>query len=166
MSRDAATPVSDLMVLSIHPRHVASILAGEKTVELRRTRPNVAPGQPIAIYSTSPESALVATGRVAHVEVSGPASLRSSTLLDAARVSREEYDAYFAGAERAVALHLTDITQLRHRVALSQLRERVRYSPPQTWHFFDAAGRGSLGGSQGTPRNSGNDLIGRHRRAS
>ena len=144
MSREAPTAGSGLMILSIHPRHVANILTGEKTVELRRTRPNVGPGQPIAIYSTNPESALVAVGRVSHVEVSKPACLRTETLLSAARVSGDEYDAYFAGAGRAVALHLREVTPLRDHVALSHIRQRRRYSPPQTWHFFDAAALGDL----------------------
>lgn len=142
MSRDAMG--SQLMILSIHPRHVAKILSGEKSVELRRTRPNVAPGQPIAIYSTQPESALVAVARVAHVEVSKPALLRASTLLEAARVSGDEYDAYFAGAHKAVALHLRAVTPLRNCVPLSHIRQRRPYSPPQTWHYFDAAALGTL----------------------
>lgn len=144
MSREATNPDSDLMILSIHPRHVANILAGAKTVELRRTRPNAAPGQPIAIYSTKPDSALVAVGKVARVEVSTPGSLRRAALLRAARVSGDEYDAYFAGADRAVALHLQDVTPLRNRVALHHIRQRRPYSPPQTWHFFDAAALGAL----------------------
>ena len=89
MSSETAFPQSDLMILSIHPRHVASILSGAKTVELRRTRPNVHPGQAIAIYSTNPESALVAAGRVERVEVSTHATLRAKKLFKAAQVSPE-----------------------------------------------------------------------------
>lgn len=144
MNHEIPTSDADLMILSIHPRHVASILSGKKTVELRRTRPNVASGQPIVIYATNPESALVAVGTVEHVEVSTPTLMRQAAILRAARVSGEEYDAYFAGSHRAIALHLGDVTPLQNRVALSHLRQRRRYTPPQTWHFFDAAGLRAL----------------------
>ena len=144
MTADLSAPDTDLMVVSIHPRHVATILSGEKTVELRRTRPHVAAGQPIAIYSTSPESALVAVGAVDRVQVSTPSALRTPSLLLDARVSEREYDAYFRGTDRAVAVHLRDVAPLQNRVTLSHLRSRRRYTPPQTWHFFDAAGLRAL----------------------
>lgn len=144
--RDVASPRAELMVLSVHPRHVARILSGRKTIELRRTRPQVLPGQPIALYSTTPESALVAVVKVARLEVATPDALRSDELLEAAQISADEYDAYFRGADRAVALHLRDVAPLRNRVALSQIRERRQYFPPQTWHFFDAAGLRALVG--------------------
>ena len=54
MTVEAATDRrSQIMLLSIRPRHVAKILDGTKTVELRRGRPIIVPGQPLAIYSTS-----------------------------------------------------------------------------------------------------------------
>lgn len=144
MKHEIPASEPDLMILSIHPRHVTSILSGRKTVELRRTRPNVTSGQPIVIYATSPESALVAVGTVEHVEVSSPSWLRQPALLRAAQISRQEYDAYYAGSQKAVALHLGNVTTLQNRVALSHLRQRRRYTPPQTWHFFDAAGLRAL----------------------
>lgn len=144
MKHEISASESDLMILSIHPRHVSSILTGKKTVELRRTRPNVTSGQPIVIYSTNPESALVAVGTVEQVEVSSPSSLRRAALLRAAQISGQEYDAYFAGSQKAVALHLGNVAPLQNRVALSHLRQRRRYTPPQTWHFFDAAGLRAL----------------------
>ena len=52
------------------PAHVENILSGIKTVELRLPEPAVAPGQPVAIYATTPSAAVVATCRIERVEVS------------------------------------------------------------------------------------------------
>jgi predicted transcriptional regulator len=126
-----------LMLLSIHPRHVQSILAGLKTVELRRTRPHVQPGQPVAIYATAPTGAVVAMCRVETVMTGTPVAIGSSETLMNAAVSREEFDDYFGHAERAVAIHLREVRPLTHPVTLEHLRSSRDFHPPQTWHFFD-----------------------------
>jgi predicted transcriptional regulator len=125
-----------LMLLSIHPRHVENILAGVKTVELRRTRPAVEPGQPVAIYATTPSAAVVATCRIERVEVAEPACLWTSSG-GLAAISKAQFDSYFEGATSAVALHLSDVAVLQRAVALSEIRQQVVYHPPQTWHYFD-----------------------------
>lgn len=66
------TELTRLMLLSIKPGHVDNILSGSKTVELRRIRPQVSAGQPIAIYATMPVGAVVATCRVRKVDVALP----------------------------------------------------------------------------------------------
>lgn len=126
-----------VMVLSIHPRHVERILEGTKSVELRRTRPLIAPGQPVAIYATQPSGALVATCRIREVQTGPPDSIWRSVGSDTA-LTRVEFDEYFDGADSAVALHLEAVTALVGEVTLEDLRAHERrFQPPQTWHFFD-----------------------------
>lgn len=124
-----------LMLLSIRPVYVEQILTGAKTVELRRTRPDVAPGQPVVIYATTPSAALVASCRIERIEVGMPAAIWSSAGSQAA-LERDEFDCYFAGSTIAVALHLSHVAALRHTVSLEQLRESFGFHPPQTWHFW------------------------------
>jgi predicted transcriptional regulator len=126
-----------LMLLSMHPQHVQSILTGSKTVELRRTRPNVQPGQPVAIYATAPTGAIVAMCRVGTVMTGTVVSIGSSETLMNAAVSREEFDEYFCQAEKAVAIHLRAVRPLTHPVTLEHLRSERDFHPPQTWHFVD-----------------------------
>lgn len=126
------------MMLSIHPQHVRRILDGVKTVELRRTRPAVEPGQPVAIYATSPLAAVVATCRIMRVEVQSPGALWASAGA-AAAVRRQDFDEYFDGVSSAVALHLGGVKSLASAVSLSDLRSSGRFQPPQTWHFLDRA---------------------------
>lgn len=137
------SPDSRVMLVSIHPRHVREILAGRKTQELRRVRPNVAPGQAVLIYATAPTCAVVATARVARVDSAPPDQLRARVLDDAA-LPREEYDAYFEGRATAHAIGLKDVTPLLEVVTLAAMRRRAPYQPPQTWHFLDSAALRSL----------------------
>lgn len=49
--------------------------AGEKTVELRRVRPSIAPGSRVVFYETAPVAAVVAMAVVAEVFQTSPARL-------------------------------------------------------------------------------------------
>ena len=124
------------MLLSIHPRHVRNIVDGAKTIELRKTRPNVQPGQPVAIYETFPTSAVVATCRVARIEVVDVAHLERSTVSDAC-VTQREISNYFAGRDTAYLIHLRDVASLDDPVRLTDIRKNQAFAPPQTWHFLD-----------------------------
>lgn len=127
---------SQIMLLSIRPRHVAKILDGSKTVELRRGRPVIVPGQPLAIYSTTPAAAIVALGRVSRIEVASPRELWDR-VHGLAGVTRNEYDDYFLGATTATGLYLSGISALSAPVSLAELRAPGPFHPPQTWHFLD-----------------------------
>lgn len=134
-----------LMLVSIKPHHVAQILTGTKTVELRRTKPDVRPGQPVAIYATAPVSSVVATCVVANVTTGNPGELADALLPDAA-VTRNEYDAYFRGSDQAVGIHLVNVKPLCEHIALNEIRNRAHFTPPQTWHFIDRIRLGHLMG--------------------
>ena len=132
-----ADATRELMIMSIHPRHLDKIITGAKTVELRKTRPSVRDGQPVALYATSPTRAVVATCMINRVAVGRPTDLKDN-LLGAAQVTSLEYDKYFAGSDRAVALYLEDVLTLPEPITLDHIRLTDRWHPPQTWHFVAA----------------------------
>ena len=125
----------ELMVLSIHPRHLANIMSGAKTVELRRTRPTALPGQPVALYATAPTSAVVATCTIESIEVGSPAAIKRQELL-ASKIDSDDFDSYFNDCEQAVAIRLTRVARLPSPITLAELREADNWHPPQTWHFL------------------------------
>lgn len=131
------------MLLSVHPRHVDAILAGEKTTELRRTRPTAPVGTPVLIYATSPVAAIVATCRLAAVRSADAESLWPSVARSSA-VTREEFDAYFGGGRSAHALELADVARLGVPVSLAHMRSGGAFQPPQTWHLLDGDGLSRL----------------------
>lgn len=136
MTDDHRVDPNRLMLMSIRPRHVKSILSGEKRVELRRTRPVIKHGQPAAIYATTPSAAVVATCRIGAIQSASPQDLWGS-VERISGITREEYNAYFRSSTTAVALHLTEVAALEHPVSLEHLREAGPFNPPQTWHFID-----------------------------
>src|SRR6266542_3119737 len=93
------------LLLSIKPTFARKILSGAKTIELRRVRPNMTPGDHVLIYSSSPEMALLGSAQVEEILSDTPSDLWGQ-VKDNASVSRTEYDAYFSGATTAIGIRL------------------------------------------------------------
>ncbi|MFF7778194.1 ASCH domain-containing protein [Streptomyces tanashiensis] len=88
------------MLLSVHPRFATAILAGTKTVEVRRQRVAAPPGTPVLLYATAPTMAIVGMARIASVQVASPREVWSASRASAG-ISRREYDEYMSGATQA-----------------------------------------------------------------
>lgn len=128
----------DILFISIKPHFVEKILAGEKTVELRRVRPTAAaPGTRVVFYASSPACEVVGVGRVKEVDLASPTAIweRHRGKLG---LSRSEYRSYFAGVAEAIGLLLEDVRPLRRGVPLAVLRERLDgFEPPQSFRYLD-----------------------------
>lgn len=131
----------DALFLSIKPKFVEMLVAGTKTVELRRRRPLAAqPGGLVLVYASSPRMELVGSATIQRVDVGTPEAIWYEHQ-DRVGLSRGEFNAYYDGAEAATAIVLRDI---RPRPAGAMtLRELRRiwtgFSPPQSYRYIDAA---------------------------
>ena len=128
----------EALLLSVRPIFVDRILEGSKTAELRRVCPGVKPGQDVLIYGSSPTMALLASAVVERVETDAPEALWRR-VRHGAGVSKAEYVSYFAGAERAAAIWLSDVLAFERRISLHELRERWPwFRPPQSYCYVRA----------------------------
>jgi len=124
------------VLLSLRPRFADAILAKHKTVELRRTRPNVAAGATLVLYSASPVRAVVGLARLTYIDEAPPQELWQQVAAHSG-VSRLEYDAYFANATKAFALHIEQAAALPAPVTLAQLRDEHGLAPAQSFRYLD-----------------------------
>ncbi len=134
------TANSKNVLISIEGRHAEKIVSGEKTVELRRRRMNLSPGDTLWIYRKMPCRRIVAT-----VTVKGLDEGSSSALWDrhkgACGISRREFREYFYGAKVGFAILLGEVTVLSEPVTLDALREREKgFHPPQFGKYLAAGG--------------------------
>lgn len=128
------------IIISIRPEHVRNIMAGRKTVELRRRFPEgVAACGVMFIYSSSPEQALVGAARIEAVKRMTLGGLWR-TFKDRACVTRDLFDSYFAGAEEGFGVVLGQPIRFDTPIQVRELKERFRFSPPQSYRYL----RGSL----------------------
>jgi predicted transcriptional regulator len=123
------------MLLSVHPRFATAILAGSKTVEVRRQRVAAPPGTPVLLYATAPTMALVGMARIAAVHVASPKDVWSAHRTQTG-ITRREYDAYMSGATQASGLTLEAPVSFEQPVPLSALRAAGSFHPPQSYRYM------------------------------
>jgi predicted transcriptional regulator len=125
------------LFLSLRPRFAELLLSGEKTVELRRVRPNVAPGTRVLLYASSPEMKLVGRAEVAEVQVAPTAQIWKEHGPQTG-ISRKEYDEYLDGLDDAVSIKLVKIRRLDEPRPLQDLRARIAgFQPPQSYRYLN-----------------------------
>ena len=128
-----------MIVLSLKPRFAEAILAGTKTVELRRTGPRIVVPTRGLIYATSPVRALVGTCIVTAVQSDRLAVLWRA-FGSSIGLSHREFLQYFEGLDTGAALTLTAAEPFGQQIPLAELRAEPRgFRPPQNFTYVDAA---------------------------
>jgi predicted transcriptional regulator len=129
----------DEILISLKPRHAENIFQGEKTVELRKRRPNIAPGTRVWIYATSPIAAIKGYANLVEIQ-SGPPPLIWKTLGSRTGISKDEFDIYFEANATAHALVLADVMEMKQALPLKRIRELVDdFHPPQFFCHLNGA---------------------------
>ena len=139
-------PGSRGIVLSIHPKYCSKILAGKKTIELRRRFPVSGIRGSIAyIYSTSPVQAMV--GRMEIVDViKMPICKIWQVYGRDACIEKKELDSYFTGLAVGTVLKIRNPAPLSRKIELPELRRRFGFEPPQSFVYAKADFIGALDG--------------------
>jgi predicted transcriptional regulator len=124
------------MLLSIRPHFVERILDGAKTVELRRQRPAVLPGELAFIYASRPVHALVGAFIISELMEASPSALWPM-IRSRCGVTRREYAEYFSGSKKAVALGIESTWLAPEPVSLEELRQRwPGFTAPQSYRYL------------------------------
>lgn len=108
-------------MISIRPEFVNSILAGTKTVEVRRRFIKLSKGTTLWIYSTLPTGAIVATATLSCIDHDTPKYLwqKYQKNID---ILKKDYNLYFHGCSYGVALTLSLIKKISP-IPLDRIRE-------------------------------------------
>lgn len=142
MTERLVDPVRAL-VLSLKPRFAEAILAGTKTVEVRRVRPRITVQTLALMYASGNARALVGTCMVRSVTRYPADELWHLHGADTA-LSRTEFDAYLQGRDSGVALLLESAEPLAAPISLHTLRRAHGFRPPQSFAYVSHAQRRRL----------------------
>lgn len=125
------------LFISVKPEFVEKIFNGSKTIELRKSAPNVKKDDVIIIYSTSPIMAVIGTCKVKDILILKPAKLwneHSSRF----GIDRKRYFDYYDGKDIAVGIVLKEVKKFNKQIPLSKLRSKfANFHPPQTYRYID-----------------------------
>ncbi|MFC5356388.1 hypothetical protein [Azospirillum himalayense] len=122
------------VLLSIKPEHVENIFNGDKIYEFRRrvfVRRDV---RSAVVYSTSPVGKIVGEFDISEILCASPDELWKKTA-SGSGITRQYYDAYFAGRARAFALAIGAVR--RYEVAVAPRDLLASFRPPQSYMYVD-----------------------------
>lgn len=119
--------------LSVSPRWAALITSGQKTVEWRKSAPELAPGTPFLLYSSAPDKSVIGAGEISGVS-RGPWRELADRLGSRGAATQEELKAYFesGGSERSArAIELASFKAFAKPLPLARLKAlALGFSPP------------------------------------
>lgn len=124
------------LFISVKPQYAKAILDGTKTVELRRTRPNLPDGSLVILYSSTPTRAVVGWACLTGVREGTPIEIWHDYGA-AAAIEEPDYDAYFDGTDQAFALELEGVVAAVQPIPLDTIRS-IGIQPPQSWRYVPA----------------------------
>ncbi len=122
----------EVVLMSVRSPHVERLLAGTKTVELRRRPINVEPGTIVLLYAAGQRKELVGSIVAGPVERDTPRALWRRHR-HVSGLTRAEFDNYFDGSEVGYALAASNARSLPKPIPLPELRRRWQhFTTPQT----------------------------------
>jgi predicted transcriptional regulator len=128
--------MSQVLLLSIKPEFVEKIFNGEKNIELRKSAPNVAPGDLIVIYSTMPVKAVIGICQVKEILKMTPSrmwKLHSKSL----GIDKKRFLEYYENMSLSVGIVLTAIQKFPDCISLESLKKKhPPFQPPQTFRYY------------------------------
>jgi len=128
------------ILISVEERHASNMLAGKKTVELRRKPLNIPPGTRVWVYSKLPRGQIQALAIVDEVVSGTPRSIWKAYGAQSA-ISKPEFDAYFADARAGYAVIFEEVKPLAPILSLTSIRERIsHFHPPQFFKRLSTSG--------------------------
>lgn len=126
---------TNAIFLSIRSQYASKIFDGTKTVELRRVRPRyIEKGALVLIYVPSPVKSLVGAFKIDQVVEMDLSRLWKVTC-DKAGITQEEFDAYYEGVSRGVAIYFKEVWNLPKPIELYKLKEEIDFHPPQGFRY-------------------------------
>jgi predicted transcriptional regulator len=128
-------------VLSIKPEYATKIIAGEKTVELRRRfPPGTVTGALAYVYATVPIQAVIGWATIADVRSMAVPQIWAE-FERAACIGPDDFWQYFGNLKNGYVLVLERPRALAHPVKLSELRASLNFVPPQSYCYADESFR-------------------------
>lgn len=128
--------MSNILLISVKPEFADKILNGIKTIELRKSMPNVVSGDIVLIYSTDPVKAIVGICEVKEIIKMEPQKLwklHSSKI----GIDKLRFDEYYYSIKTAIGIVFSSFIKLPQEIALHSIKEtHPSFTPPQTFRYF------------------------------
>jgi predicted transcriptional regulator len=125
-------------IFSIKPNYAEEIMAGRKTVELRRRFSKVpVVGARVFIYCSSPAKEMIGYATISDVRCM-PIDQIWKVYRSEARITRANFVHYFKGMNEGYVIALHAPQRLRESISMQSLKERFGFRAPQSYRYAGA----------------------------
>ena len=122
------------VLLSIKPKHVKSIIMGEKRYEFRKTIFKNREINRIYIYSSSPVKKIVGTFEIGAILEDHPVNLWAN-VKEYAGINDRDFFSYFEGKSRAFAIEIQNLQEFPDPI--DPYKTMTGFVPPQSFCYVD-----------------------------
>jgi predicted transcriptional regulator/N-acetylglutamate synthase-like GNAT family acetyltransferase len=131
-------PFSAGMLMSIKPEHAASVLSGNKRVEIRRRFSTAWSGYRVSIYASRPQCSIVGDALMQEVVVGNPDHIWEQ-FGDQVGCTREQFERYAHGAKQLYAIVLVDVVPYAKTLSIAEASQAVStpLRPPQSYRSLE-----------------------------
>lgn len=123
------------LLISVKPEFANKILNNEKTIELRKTKPNVKTGDYVIIYSSSPVKAILGFGLIKNIIVSTPIQMWENYSLNVG-IDKLRFIEYYKDKERSIGIEIEHIKRV-NPISLKEIKViETNFHPPQIYRYI------------------------------
>lgn len=128
--------MSKFLFISVNPEFSHKIISKEKTIELRKNRPNVKNGDHVLIYSTVPDKSILGFAKIKRIIELTPEEMWNK-YNDKLGIDKKRFDQYYSGFSKSIGIEMSHICKLKREVSLDTIRSFFpKFSPPQTYKYI------------------------------
>lgn len=128
--------IRKMLLMSVKPQHMRKILDGNKTIELRRTKPKISNGDLIVFYASSPQKAIQGAATVGNIIEGNPCQLWKDYHAQFG-ITMDEFNEYFSGSKKAFGSVLETVWIYNNPIGLLEIREVVdSFMPPRSFRYL------------------------------
>lgn len=133
-------PFNARMLMSIKPELAASVLSGNKKVEVRRRFSKEWTGCRVSIYASHPQCSIVGDALMQEVVVDDPDRIWER-FGDQVGCTREQFERYAHGAKQLYAIVLVDVVPYAKTLSISEASQAVSapLHPPQSYRSLETS---------------------------
>jgi len=129
--------VKKILFISVKPEFVKKIFDGSKTIELRKSSPQVKKDDYVVIYTTSPVMAATGMCKVKEIIKASPKNLWKDYEKELG-IDKKRFFEYYEGKNAAVGIVLKEKKLFSKPVHLSAFRKKIKdFQPPQTFRYIE-----------------------------
>ena len=124
------------LLVSIKPEFAEKIFNGTKSIELRKSTPNVLPGDAVVIYCTDPVKAVLGICIVKEILRLKP-SVMWKVHNCVLGIDQKRFKEYYENSNFAIGIVLTSICRLDRNISLTTIKAMFpTFQPPQTFRYY------------------------------